>query len=232
MTDDEKTPFHKEGHEGENADWGQQSLPEKEELLEKNNEFNEVSSGRSDTQLEKDDVSESLEESFGELPEKAGGKLAKLKWVIVGIGIFVVALGISFYLAGLYVRKREATMPRQKTKRIAINPVKKHKKKMILTQYDLAPFLLRLKNTTGGEDHFLSVRLYIEFLGKELPKEIRTKKELLRTLIYKQLMKYFKDGKDSPEIENEFEKEVVPSLNTFFGKGGVYNVGFKEFVLR
>lgn len=157
----------------------------------------------------------------------------KWKWILFGSAGFVFVFLMSLFFAAMYVHKKEATLKLQKPNKIVFKPVVlKDEKKHIIKRYDLSPFFLRLKNPKTGKDHFLATKLYIEFVSRELPDEIKAKKELLRTLIYRQLKKHFTGSKPSPEDRSKFERELVPILNIFFKGGGVYAVGFNEFKIR
>ena len=183
---------------------------------------------------EGEDLEEEREGNDEILPEPEG-RFARLKWVFVGVGAFGLVLAVSLFVASVYIHKKEQTIARERTKKIAIKPFRKPKvreKKVIIKQYELSPFFLRIKDMKTGEDHFLSIRLYIEFIRKNIPTEVKTKREILRTLVYRQLKKYFTQPRDSMGAEEKFKKNLVPTLNTFFRGGGVYDVGFKEFVVR
>ncbi len=172
-----------------------------------------------------------LEEDL-EAIEEPTSRRNLLKWVVIGGGGFVLALMIAFFFASLYLHKKKATLASVKSPRVYIQPVLKKKKKVVIKQYVFQPFFLRLKNNRTGEDKFLSAQIYVEFVRDKLPNEIHAKREILRTLIYKQLLKHFADGKDTPKKEKKFEDELIAALNTFFHGGGVYDIGFKELEIR
>lgn len=155
-----------------------------------------------------------------------------LKWIFIGGIGFLLILAASFFFAAMYVHKKEAVLNRGESPKIAIKSSIEKGKRIIIRQHDLSPFFLRLKNKVTGEDRFLSAQIYIEFVRKKLPDELKTRREVLRTLIYKQLLRHFAGGKDSPTIEKKFKKELIPSLNAFFKGGGVYDIGFKELTIR
>ncbi len=178
----------------------------------------------------------SVEAETEKVPLEAEETLASSRiswrWIAIGAGGFIFALLVAIFFASLYLHKKEAKMSREKTPKIAIQSLVKEKKRVIIKPYSLQPFFVRLKNSKSGEDRFLSAKIYIEFVRKTIPEEITTQREVLRTLIYKQLVKHFADGRDNPEKEKKFEKELIPALNTFFHGGGVYDLGFKELVIR
>ncbi len=189
---------------------------------------------RSDDLEEEEEVEG--EDEFEDIEELSlGGKGRKLKWVLIGFCSFLLVLLLSFFFASLYVKRKQAALGKKRTKITALKTLKKKKKierKVVITQYDLSPFLLRIRDHESGEDRFLSIRLYIEFIGKKVPPDVVEKKDTLRTLVYNELKKHFSKAKDSVTIERAFKKELVPALNTFLKGGGVYDVGFKEFVIR
>jgi len=118
------------------------------------------------------------------------------------------------------------------TPKIVLHIPAVNEKKIVIKRYRMKPFLLRIKGKQRGRDRFIFVRLDIEFLRKKIPPEISTRREILRTLVYKQLLRHFSNGKKNPDQEKHFREELIPALNTFFKGGGVYNVGFVEFTLN
>ena len=167
-----------------------------------------------------------------DLEDMSSGKM-KWKWILFGSAGFVFVFLMSFFFAAMYVQKKEAVLKHHpKTQKIIFNPVVEKKEKPVIKRYDLSPFFIRVKNPETGEDSFLSAQLYIEFVSGKIPSEIKGKKELLRTLIYRQLKKHFSSPKQSPAIKDQFKKELISALNIFFKGGGVYTVEFKEFIVR
>jgi len=157
----------------------------------------------------------------------------KWKWILIGSAGFVFVFLMSFFFAAVYVQKKEAILKHHpKAQKVIFNPVIEKKERPVIKRYDLSPFFIRMKNPKTGGDSFLSAQVYIEFVSREIPSEIKAKRELLRTLIYKQLKKHFTNPKQTPAIENRFKSELVSALNIFFEGGGVYTVGLKEFVVR
>jgi len=174
---------------------------------------------------------ETLRDDIDEMEDISPNK-RKWKWILFGSAGFVFVFLMSLFFAAMYVHKKEATLKLHKTKSIVYKPVVKQEKKHVIKRYELSPFFLRLKNPETGRDNFISAQLYIEFVRKELPGEIKAKRELLRTLIYRQLKKHFTTAENTPAVEKEFKKEMVPTLNIFFKGGGVYAIGFKELLIR
>ncbi len=154
-----------------------------------------------------------------------------LKWVMIGAIGFVVLFAGSFFVASRYIHQKEKDLNGRRVK-ISRKPVVTRQKKVVIKQYDMKPFFIRLPALKGESDRFLSVRLTMEFVRKDLPRELETRKKLLRTLIYKQLKRDFGKGASNRASEEKFRKHIIPALNTFFKGGGVYAVGFKELEER
>jgi len=154
-----------------------------------------------------------------------------LKWVMIGVVGFVVLLAGSFFVASRYIHQKEKDLNGRRMK-IFRKPVVTRQRKVVIKQYDMKPFFIRIPALKGGRDRFLSVRLTMEFIRKDLPRELETRKKLLRTLIYKQLKCDFGKGAPDRASEEKFRKHIIPALNTFFKGGGVYAVGFKELEER
>jgi len=154
------------------------------------------------------------------------------KWISLGILFFILILGISIFLATRYIHRKEAVLKKVATPKIVLHIPAVNEKKIVIKRYRMKPFLLRIKGKQRGRDRFIFVRLDIEFLRKKIPPEISTRREILRTLVYKQLLRHFSNGKKNPDQEKHFREELIPALNTFFKGGGVYNVGFVEFTLN
>ncbi len=154
------------------------------------------------------------------------------KWVILGIFVFFVILSVSIFLATRYVHRKEAVLKKVTSPKIPVHLPAVTGQKIILSRFELKPFLLRIKERYLGRDRFVLIRVYIEFVRKKVPTEMSSKREIVRTLIYRQLLKHFSNGKKNLDQKKHFREELIPALNTFFKGGGVYNVEFKEFSVR
>gem|GEM_PF-3592212 len=172
------------------------------------------------------------EELIGKAKDKFTPEKDMLKSILLGVVVFIIFLITSFFFADMYVNKKKVPLKSDKTEKNVIKYVAKNEKKIIVKHYNLKPFFLRLKNSKTGEDRFLLALLYIEFIRKDLPGEIKTNREVLRMLTYKQLKKHFTGIKGTPEAEKKFKKELIPALNIFFKGGGVYDIVFKKLVIR
>lgn len=155
-----------------------------------------------------------------------------LKQILFGSTGFILVLVVAFLLAAIYVNHKAAMIRRDIPAKIAIQPEVKNEKKLVIKKYNLYPFFLRIEDSKTGEDRFMSVSLYIKFVRKDLPEEVKTKREVMRLLIYKQLQKHFAEVKNIPAAERIFKEDLIPVLNTFFNGGGVYDIGFSELVIR
>jgi len=162
---------------------------------------------------------------------ESSGRKGFLKWVAIGAAGFAVVLAASFFIASRYIHEREKDLNGARVK-ISRKPVVTRQKKVVIKQYDMKPFFIRIPASRGGEDRFLSVRLTMEFIRKDLPRELETQRKLLRTLIYKQLKCAFEKGVPDRASEENFRRHIIPALNTFFKGGGVYSVGFRELEKR
>ena len=149
---------------------------------------------------------------------------------VLGGLLFLIILMISLFLAAQYVRKREGTLKKVTSPKMAVRLPVIQEQKIVIKRYCLKPFLLRIKGKK--RDRFLTVRVTIEFIREKIPPETSSRREVLRTLIYKQLIRYFSNGEKAGAHEKQFKEELIPILNTFFKGGGVYDIRLNRFVLR
>ncbi len=155
-----------------------------------------------------------------------------LKWIIVGIAAFFLVLFISFFFAERYIRTKVEITKKIECPKYPFKFHAERKEKFVIKRYKLKPFLLKVRDQKRGGDRFLLAEIYIKFAREKLPAEIKTRRGVLRMLVYKQLLKSFSEGRDSAVIRKGFKEELIPSLNTFFTDGGVYDIGFERLIVE